>query len=325
MSSGSQGRTLRTAAAQLALQALPGVGEQAALHFALRVSEADPMDEHYGGAWTRALAEVEEEIGRCEATGISVLSVFDPGYPRRLAATAHPPVIYVLGSVEALQGERAVALAGGREPGEAAPATTGRLVEVLATGGWTLAAGLDPGVGTAAHVAALAAGMTQVAVMPGGLECTPARSRALVEEIVSGGGAVVSPFRAGLRSSRSTLAGRDRLLVTLARALILTEANEDDGVMHTAIQAAAHDRPVIVAGSGDDGLRALSETPGNQLHRRVAAWKGKSTLAARLGDDPLAERVSAEEPERLLGLLDATPLPEQEGVGPRAWWPGLAL
>ncbi|HET7177324.1 MAG TPA: DNA-processing protein DprA [Solirubrobacterales bacterium] len=318
--------TLRSAAGLLALQTLPAIGEQTALRLALLANEADPLPGEHAQLWARGMAEVEEEIERCKATGIAVISIFDSAYPERLRAIASPPpVLYVRGEVGALQRQRAVALAGSREPSEAGLAATAHIVAALAESDWTVIAGLGKGVEAAAHLAALSAGATTVAVMPTGLDhIVPVPNRALAGAIVEAGGALVSPFRMELKASRSTTATRGRIIAGLAAALIVSQAAADDGAMYSARDAASQGRPVLCPQprpdvAEDEGLRNLLEAPASQLPGLLTAWKGKSPLATRLGDRPLARPLAPDDGPAIRAALDEAIAAEPQAGFEPSW------
>jgi DNA processing protein len=286
---------LRSAAGLLALRTIPAVGDQIALRLVEIVGEADPLPGEPGAVWAGAVADVEAEIERCRATGIAVISIFEEAYPERLRRLSNPPpVLYVKGEVGALRRPRAVALAGSREPSEAGLATTAQIVAALAESDWTIVAGLGKGVDTAAHLAALSAGATTVAVLPAGLDqLAAAPNRALAQAILAAGGALVSPFRMALRASTSTSIARNRITTGLAQALIVSQAAAEDGVMYAVRDAAEEGRPVLCpeprpGADEDEGLRTLLEVPATDLPNRLRAWHRSASLAASLGDRPLA-------------------------------------
>lgn len=312
-SSVTDGTTLRSAAGLLALQEFDGIGQSGALHFAMLATEIQPIEAPYEEAWSRALAEVEAEIESCRAEGIRVISIFDADYPERLRAIPDPPpVLYVKGDLEALHGERVVTVAGSREARRPALAVTEGIVEVVGASGWTIVAGLGKGVDTAVHRAALKIGAKTIAVNPAGLgHNLPGPRRQLVEEIVEAGGVLVSPYRMAWKGSRMSSMGANRTSTALAKALILTAAPDDDGVMYIVADAAGQGRTVMVAdlgGDGDgEGLRTLLSSPANQLHERLKAWKWSKDLTERLGEEPLAERISPDQPQDLPAALDRVP------------------
>jgi DNA protecting protein DprA len=298
---------LRSAAGLLALRTIPAIGDQIALRIAAIADQTDPLPGEPAAAWARALTEIDAELERCRAAGIAVISIFDAAYPERLRRlTNPPPVLYVKGDPAALGRPRTVALSGSREPGEAGLAATAQIVAALGESGWTIVAGLGKGVDTAAHLAALSAGATAVAVLSAGLDHVfPAPNRTLAEAIVAAGGALVTPFRMALRPSTSSAIARNRLVVGLAQALIVSEAAAEDGAMFSVLDAAEEGLPVLCpeprpGEAQDEGLRILLESPARALPTQLRAWKSAVLLAAHLGERPLARPFTRPDTPRLV-------------------------
>ncbi len=322
------GTTLRSAAGLLALQEFNGIGQRGALHFAMLGTEINPVEAPYVKAWSRALTEVETEIESCRAEGITVLSIFDADYPERLRAIpGPPPVLYLKGDLDALHRERVVAVTGSREARRPALAVTTRIVELVGASGWTIVGGLGKGVETAAHRAALKIGTKAIAVIPTGFDHIPTASRRLAEEIVDAGGALVSPYRMARRGSRMSSMGANRISTGFAKALILTAAPDEDGVMYTVADATGQGRAVMAADLGDDGdgegLRTLLSAPANQLHERLGPWKRSKRLTERLGEEPLAKQLSPDLPRALLAALERVPEPDMGSFDPWSRLPDL--
>jgi DNA protecting protein DprA len=314
---------LRSAAGLLALRTIPAIGDQIALRIAAIADQTDPLPGEPAEAWAGALTEIDAEIERCRAEGIAVISIFDEAYPERLRQLkTPPPVLYVKGDPAALGRPRTVALAGSREPGEAGLVATGQIVAALGESGWTIVAGLGKGVETSAHLAALSAGATAVAVLSAGLDqISPAPNRTLAQAIVAAGGAVVSPFRMALRPSTASSIVRNRLVVGLAQALIVSQAAPEDGAMFSALEAAEEGRPVLCpeprpGEAQDEGLLILLESPARALPTRLRAWKGAALLAAHIGERPLARPFTRPDTPRLVraeideAIAAAGPAPE---------------
>ena len=104
--------------------------------------------------------------------------------------------------------------------------------------------GMAPGIDTAAHRGALAAGRT-VAVLGTGLgRPYPAGSAALIEEIAAGG-AVISEFPWEREGSKWTFPRRNRIIAGLSRGVIVVEAPERSGALITAEHALEQGKEVF--------------------------------------------------------------------------------
>src|SRR5690606_12979689 len=73
----------------------------------------------------------------------------------------------------------------------------------------------------------------------------PATNRGLAEQIVQRGGALVSEFDDGMPSMKHLFIARNRIASGLGDALLITEAAEKSGTLHTANFALEQGRPVL--------------------------------------------------------------------------------
>src|SRR5882672_37412 len=119
--------------------------------------------------------------------------VLDRDYPHALRDLRSPPdPLCVRGE---LLGGPAVAIVGTRDATDEALSFARDLASRLAARGVAIWSGGAVGIDAAAHRGALDAGGISVAVVPTGLDhCYPEDHRALYEQIVENGGAIVSPF-----------------------------------------------------------------------------------------------------------------------------------
>lgn len=318
------GPSLRSAAGLLALQTLPGIGEQTALRIALLSERLDPYFEGHRRSLTTALDDAAREIDACRQAGIEVVSIFDDAYPGRLRTIENPsPVLYIKGAAALLSRERTYALAGTPDPDWAGIARTERIAAELAAAGWHLVSGLAKGVQTIAHRAANSAGAATVAVLPCGFGAISRHAEKPAEAILEHGGALLSPFRPDFRSGRFPALAAGRLIVALGRALILAQVSLTDGAINTTRDAAALGRPVfcphpLLGAKADQGLALLLETPANTLAEKLPAWKSAGRLKDRVGPQPLA---SALDPDDPVPALERALAAEAQHLPRPRWWP----
>jgi DNA processing protein len=187
--------------------------------------------------------------------GVDPLLLADEDFPSRLRRIElPPPVLFVRGPRSALERSRAIAVVGTRRPTEAGRSTAARIAEAVARRGATVVSGLAVGIDAAAHRAAIRAEGPTVAVIGGGHErLYPASHHALVDQIVAGGGAVISEFAPETSPSRGTFPRRNRLISGLADATVVVEAGARSGALTTAAWALEQGRELhIVPGRLDD-------------------------------------------------------------------------
>lgn len=131
-----------------------------------------------------------------------------------------------------------VAIVGSRRPTPYGEAVAEQLACDLAAAGVIVVSGLALGIDAAAHRGALAGGGVTIAVMGTGVDIVyPAAHSALAEEIVAGGGALVSQFVDGTLPRRHNFPARNGTMAALADAVVVVEAAEASGALITASAA----------------------------------------------------------------------------------------
>jgi DNA processing protein len=86
-----------------------------------------------------------------------------------------------------------------------------------------------------AHQATLEAGGLAIAVLPGPVDnILPATNNRLAEQIIKQGGALVSEYPSDSIAYKANFFARNRLVAGLAQVLLITEAAEKSGSLHTA-------------------------------------------------------------------------------------------
>jgi DNA processing protein len=130
------------------------------------------------------------------------------------------------------------AIVGSRRPSPYGEAVAEQLASDLAAAGVVVVSGLALGIDAAAHRGALAAGGTTIAVMGTGVDIVyPAAHSALAEQILAGGGALVSQFPDGTLPRRHNFPARNLTMAALSDAVVVVEAAEGSGALITAAAA----------------------------------------------------------------------------------------
>lgn len=187
------------------------------------------------------------ELRRAEELGVTLLCLGDESYPRTLLNTYDPPpVLYVKGAFQPADA-LAVAIVGSRQATPYGRKQAERLAAGLALAGFTVVSGLARGIDTAAHRGALVQpGGRTVAVLGNGLEtCYPPENAELLEQIASGGGAVLSEVPFDAPPSSANFPRRNRIIAGLSLGVIVVEGKETSGALITARHAVDMDREVF--------------------------------------------------------------------------------
>jgi DNA processing protein len=127
---------------------------------------------------------------------------------------------------------------GSRRPSPYGEAVAEQLASDLAAAGVVVVSGLALGIDAAAHRGALVGGGTTIAVMGTGVDIVyPAAHSALAEQILAGGGALVSQFPDGTLPRRHNFPARNLTMAALSDAVVVVEAAEGSGALITAAAA----------------------------------------------------------------------------------------
>lgn len=219
-----------------------------------------------------ALRESETRLQRCERLGVSVLSIADTEYPRRLATISDaPPIIYVLGSVVALAGP-AVAVVGTREASEVGLRAASTAAGAVSRTGVVVVSGLALGIDTAAHEGALEAGGVTVAVLAHGLDTvTPKSNSALAARIVANRGALVAEHPPGTPPHRAEYVRRNRIQSGLSVCSLMVESDHDGGAIHQGTFTHRQGRPLYVVMPTDAEARGFKLSGAQRLMKEQSA------------------------------------------------------
>lgn len=180
---------------------------------------------------------------------INKLTLNSSDFPELLREIPSPPQqLYHIGAplAELLKRPR-VAIVGSRNVTTYGRQVTTDLAAKLAEQGVVIISGLAIGVDALAHQATLEAGGLAIAVLPSPLDnIMPVSNRQLAKKILDQGGALVSEYPPGEIPFKQNFVARNRLVAGLAQVLLITEASEKSGSLHTARFARDQNKDVLV-------------------------------------------------------------------------------
>ena len=158
---------------------------------------------------------------------------------------AAPAVLWGRGSPMALAAtNQSLSIVGSRGATNYGAWVTGELITELRPFNITIVSGGAYGIDAAAHRAALAAGLTTVAVLAGGVDrLYPAGNHELFDAIIAKG-AVVSELPPGSSPTKWRFLQRNRLIAAMSGATLVVEAGKRSGSISTANHATELGRPV---------------------------------------------------------------------------------
>ncbi len=222
---------------------------------------------------------------------VKKVSISHPDYPERLTSIPSPPKeLYVLGDLRRAATTKLVSVVGSRAVTPYGRQTTTQLSQDLASRGIGVVSGLALGVDAVAHRACLDAGGYTIAVLPCGLDAIhPASNRQLAIQILEHGGALISEYPAGTAAFKQNFVARNRIVSGLGDALLITEASERSGSLHTANFALEQGRPVLAV---PGNITSNTSRGSNQLIRTGAAPAlGVEDVLSELGFGPDTQSV----------------------------------
>ena len=179
--------------------------------------------------------------------GIRSVLFTDPLFPSSLHEIHDPPaILFCQGNTDCIQ-DRSLAVVGSRAASYTGQKAAARLAEDLGRNGVTIVSGLACGIDAAAHRGCLnGKGMT-IAVVGNGLDRVyPADNRVLHDDILNGGGLILSEYAPGEKALGWHFPVRNRIIVGLSRALILIEARIRSGSMTSVNHALEQGKDVFV-------------------------------------------------------------------------------
>jgi DNA processing protein len=277
---------------------------------ALRALVRDMAPEVFAAHWAAAAARVDVASmwSAYQRLGVRVDLCGRAGYPARLApAHGAPHVLFRRGSHTELNGKTA-AIVGTRRATPGGCDIARQFGAELAAHGVRVVSGLALGVDAAAHEGALsvvraspgalaaaegAADGTPIGVVAGGLDRPyPARHRVLWERVAAAG-VLVSQWPLGAASEGWRFAARNRLMVSLADAVVVVESRNAGGSMITADLAMECGVPVLaVPGSirsptsiGTNRLLGEGASPACGVEDVLTALSLSGTPSAATVDD----------------------------------------
>lgn len=159
-----------------------------------------------------------------------------------------PTVLMYRGDKAAIQNP-GIAIVGTRTATTYGRAVARKFAERFASAGLTVISGGAMGIDRESHIGALDVGGSTVSVMPCGIDrLYPSNNKDIFARMLEPGtrSATVSHFPCGQPSLEYTFLARNHIIAMLAVALVVVEAPDRSGSLHTANAATELGRPVFV-------------------------------------------------------------------------------
>ena len=187
-----------------------------------------------------------EIIGRCNRSGISVISIDDPVYPDRLKEICDPPaVLYMKGHMPDFENNLTIAVVGTRKATAYGKMASHVISGSLAKVGVIVVSGGAVGIDSLSHTAALEAGGVTVCVLGCGIDYPYLTANRKMRENITERGAVLSEYPPDYPPGKFTFPARNRILSGLSDGVLVVEAGAKSGSLITARDAAEQGRDVF--------------------------------------------------------------------------------
>lgn len=172
----------------------------------------------------------------CEKYKIAECKKNEKDYPHELRKLSDAPdIVYYVGDISIINKYKNIAVIGSRKISSSGSKLAFDTGNMVGESGINLVNGLALGCDTEALRGSLAAGGRCVAIMPCGLEqIQPKSNEKLAKEIIDKGGCLLSEYPEGTKLQKYQYVQRDRLQSGISQGVVIIEAEEKSGTMHTA-------------------------------------------------------------------------------------------
>ena len=220
---------------------------------------------------------------RIESKNFKVLTLRDDFYPSLLRNISNPPfLLYMWGDFDFNQLDLFISIVGTRRPTPYGRKIARILASELAKDKWVIVSGLALGIDGEAHSSVVREGGITVGVLGSGLEVIyPSSHRRLAEEIVDGGGAIISEYPPLCPPRPENFPPRNRIISGLTQGVVVVEAPKRSGALITADFALEQGREVMaVPGSI---FSPQSEGANNLIAQGAKLIQNKEDILEALG------------------------------------------
>lgn len=224
---------------------------------------------------------------KLERNSIEIISVMDDGYPELLKEIHNPPfLLYIKGKLTKAD-ENAIAIVGSRRCTDYGKSAALDTASKLAESGITIISGLAFGIDTQSHKGALKAGGRTIAVLGNGLDQVyPAENFDLAQQIIKNG-AIISEQPIGMPGLIQNFPARNRIISGLSKGVLIVEAGEKSGTIHTANFALEQNRQLYAIPGPI--YNPLSTGPNNLLKMGAKAVTTPNDILEDLGIEEVSK------------------------------------
>lgn len=226
---------------------------------------------------------------------VSFVTIMDEDYPKNLKEIYHPPYILYTRGEMLKDDEYAIAIVGSRKGTDYGKRATYEIAKELAQSGITVVSGLALGLDTEAHTGALAGGGRTLAVLANGLETIyPTTNTQLGKQILNCG-CIISEQPLGTPALRQNFPARNRIISGLSLGVMVSEAGEGSGTLHTISFALEQNRQIYAVPGAI--YNPLSKGPNNLIKNGAKPITSAQDILEDFGIIKTVNEVLPEGPE----------------------------
>lgn len=208
----------------------------------------------------------------------------EKGYPTQLLELHDPPDGLFLRGGDLPPRDRLVAIVGARACSPSGREIATGIARGLADAGFAVVSGAARGIDAAAHEGSLAGGAPTVAVLGSGIDVPYPRGSAALIARIGEAGTVASEYPPGVPAMPFRFPARNRIVVALARALVVVEGEVGSGSLISAEHALDLGRDVFAVPGAV--TNPLSATPNALIRDGAALIRGAGDVLEELGVAP---------------------------------------
>lgn len=205
----------------------------------------------------------------------------DAEYPPQLLELHDPPEGLFLRGEGLPTRDRLVAVVGARACSRAGAEIAHAIARGLAWAGFAVVSGAARGIDSASHEGSLDGGAPTIAVLGSGIDVAYPRASARLLDRIAVEGTVVSEYPPGVPAMAFRFPARNRIIVGLARALVVVEGEAGSGSLISAEHALDLGRDVLaIPGAITNPLAAA---PNALIREGAALVRGVEDVLTELG------------------------------------------
>ena len=195
---------------------------------------------------TKTLEDARKVLVECEEIGCGIVTPDETKYPQALKCMPnYPLVLYTMGDIGCLKNKLAISIVGTRRASDAGLDIAGKLSASLCRAGVVVVSGGALGIDSAAHLGAVKAGGSTVAVLGCGFNANYHDGIEIIRDDIIEKGAVISEYHPSVGARSYHFPIRNRIIATLSVGTVVVEAALRSGSLITSNIASEYGRDIF--------------------------------------------------------------------------------